>query len=208
MKMQKTTQFVGVDVASAHLDVAVHGQTTVRRYANTTQGIGQLRRALPACSMLALESTGRYHAALAQAAYASGLCVYVLNPLDARRYAQSIGQRGKTDRIDVIVLARYVCREHEQLRQWCPPTDTQAELRELIAHRATLVRQCSALAQAGSHNKMLAGLDAPVLEAPSKRSSTSTGNWQRSSRLTHRACRRSSTSPRPRAWVWSVGRCW
>jgi transposase len=165
MKTQQATEFVGVDVASAHLDVAVHGQTSVRRYANTREGIAQLLRALPPTSVLGLESTGRYHTALAQAAHAAGLRVHVLNPLDARRYAQSVGQRGKTDRTDALVLARYICREHEQLRQWQPPTASQAELRELIAHRATLVRQRSALAQAGSHNKTLASLDAPVLKA-------------------------------------------
>ena len=165
MKTQQATEFVGVDVASAHLDVAVHGQSSVRRYANTTEGIAQLLRTLPPASVLGLEATGRYHAALAQAAHTSGLCVHVLNPLDARRYAQSVGQRGKTDRTDALVLARYVCREHVQLRQWQPPTHSQAELRELIAHRATLVRQRSALAQAGSHNKALASLDAPVITA-------------------------------------------
>lgn len=165
MKTQQVTDFVGVDVASAHLDVVVHGQTNVRRYANTHEGISQLLRSLRRGCVLALESTGRYHTALAQAAHAAGLHVYVLNPLDARRYAQSVGQRGKTDRIDALVLARYVWREHEQLRQWQPPTASQAQLRELIAHRATLVRQRSALAQSGSHHKMLASLDAPVLKA-------------------------------------------
>jgi transposase len=165
MKTQQATEFVGVDVASAHLDVAVHGQPTVRRFANTAQGIVQLLRALPAASVLGLESTGRYHAPLALAAHAAGLRVHVLNPLDARRYAQSVGQRGKTDRMDALVLARYVCHEHAHLRQWQPPTDCQAALHELLAHRATLVRQRSALTQAGSHNKALASLDEPVLAA-------------------------------------------
>jgi transposase len=165
MKTQQATEFVGVDVASVHLDVAVHGHTTVRRFDNTTQGIAQLLRALPPASVLALESTGRYHAPLALAAHAAGLRVYVLNPLDARRYAQSVGQRGKTDRMDALVLARYVCREHAHLRQWQPPTTCQAALRELLAHRATLVRQRSALSQAGRHSKWLAHLDEPVLKA-------------------------------------------
>ena len=154
-----------MDVASAHLDVAVHGQTTVRRFANTAQGIAQLLRTLRPDSLLGLESTGRYHAPLAQAAHAAGLRVLVLNPLDARRYAQSVGQRGKTDRMDALVLARYVCHEHAQLRQWQPPTACQSQLRELLAHRATLVRQRSALVQAGSHSKALACLDEPVLKA-------------------------------------------
>ncbi|WP_159915853.1 transposase [Pantoea sp. 18069] len=165
MKNQQATEFVGVDVASAHLDVAVYGQSSVQRYDNTVEGITKLLRTLRRGCVLGLESTGRYHTALAQAAHAAGLRVYVLNPLDARRYAQSVGQRGKTDRIDALVLARYVCREHEQLRQWQPPTASQAQLRELITHRATLVRQRSALKQAGSHNEMLTQLNAPVLKA-------------------------------------------
>lgn len=165
MKTQQATEFVGVDVASAHLDVAVHGHPRVRRYANTTQGIAQLLRALPPASVLGLESTGRYHAQLALAAHAAGLRVYVLNPLDARRYAQSVGQRGKTDRMDALLLARYVCHEHAHMRQWQPPTACQTALRELLAHRATLVRQRSALAQAGSHSKALVSLDEPVLKA-------------------------------------------
>lgn len=165
MKTQQAIDFVDVDVASAHLDVAIHGQTRVQRFDNTAKGITQLLRTLPRGCALGLESTGRYHRALAQAAHAAGLRVYVLNPLDARRYAQSVGQRGKTDRIDALVLARYISREHEQLRQWQPPTASQERLRELIAHRATLVRQHSALAQAGSHDKMLRSLDEPVLQA-------------------------------------------
>ena len=165
MKTSQPTVFVGVDVASAHLDVAVQGQASVRRFANTPQGIALLLRTLRPASVLALESTGRYHVPLALAAHAAGLHVYVLNPLDARRYAQSVGQRGKTDRMDALVLARYICREHAQLRQWQPPTACQAVLRELLAHRATLVRQRSALAQAGNHSKDLARLDEPVLAA-------------------------------------------
>ena len=165
MLIQPATPFVGVDVASAHLDVAVHGQPGVRRFANTASGIAQLLRALPPSSVLGLESTGRYHAPLALAAHAAGLRVHVLNPLDARRYAQSVGQRGKTDRMDALLLARYVCHEHTHLQPWQPPTASQAALRELLAHRATLVRQRSALAQAASHSKALARVDEPVLKA-------------------------------------------
>lgn len=62
MKTQQTTEFVGVDVASAHLDVAVHDQPTVRRFFNTVQGIAQLLRMVPPSSVLGLESTGHHHA--------------------------------------------------------------------------------------------------------------------------------------------------
>lgn len=45
---------------SAHLDMAVRGQTTVQRYANTALGIVQLLRTLCPASVLALESTGHW----------------------------------------------------------------------------------------------------------------------------------------------------
>lgn len=51
-----------MDVASAHLDVAVHDQPTVRRFFNTVQGIAQLLRMVPPSSVLGLESTGHHHA--------------------------------------------------------------------------------------------------------------------------------------------------
>ena len=73
MKTHPATAFVGVDVASAHLDVAVQGQASVRRFANTPLGIAQLLRALRPASVLALESTGRYHVQLALEAHAAGL---------------------------------------------------------------------------------------------------------------------------------------
>lgn len=59
MKTQQATEFLGVDVASTYLAVAVHGQTIVQRYANTAQGIAQPLRTLPPASVAGLESSGR-----------------------------------------------------------------------------------------------------------------------------------------------------
>ena len=52
---------VGVDVASAHLDAAVHGRGGVHRLANTDAAIGRWLRTLPPGSRVAVGSTGRYH---------------------------------------------------------------------------------------------------------------------------------------------------
>ncbi len=55
-----------------------------------------------------MESTGSYHEILADLAHQAGLQVFIVNARDLRRYGQGIGRRGKTDRIDAEVIARYI----------------------------------------------------------------------------------------------------
>ena len=43
--------------------------------------------------------------------YTAGLRCYLLNPADVRHYARAVGLRSKTDRVDALVLARYVQAE-------------------------------------------------------------------------------------------------
>lgn len=75
---------VGVDVASEHLDVAVHGCGGVKRLPNTDAAIGRWLRCLPPGSRVAMESTGRYHERLARLAHAGGMVVFVLDPRAVR----------------------------------------------------------------------------------------------------------------------------
>src|SRR5207247_2445163 len=119
---------MGVDVASKHLDAAAYGRTGVVRFCNTDAGVAKWLRTLPVGSVIALESTGRYHERLALAACAKGFVVYLLNPRDVRHYARAMGMRGKTDRLDAQILARYAAHERTELRAWEPPSP---ELRRL-----------------------------------------------------------------------------
>lgn len=139
--------FIGVDVACQHLDAAVYGSTTVVRFANTQAGVAKWLRGLPAGSRIALESTGRYHERLAFAAHAKGLVVYLLNPRDVRHYARAMGMRGKTDRLDAQILARYVAHEGNELRPWVPPSPQLRRLHELVSRRGTLVKHQGAIKQ-------------------------------------------------------------
>jgi transposase len=66
--------------------------------------------------------------------------VFVINPRDLRRYAEAIGRRGKTDRIDAEVIARYVAREHSELHPYVPPSKAQRRLTQLMGRRAKLVQ--------------------------------------------------------------------
>jgi transposase len=138
---------IGVDVASKHLDAAAYGSHGVVRFANTDAAIAKWLRTLPAGSVIALESTGRYHQRLALAAHAKGFVVYLLNPRDVRHYARAMGMRGKTDRLDAQILARYAAHERTQLRAWVPASPELRRLDDLVRRRGTLVKHQGAIKQ-------------------------------------------------------------
>ena len=142
--------FIGVDVASKHLDAALYGAKSVERFDNSSTAIARWLGKLAPSSCIALESTGRYHRALAEAAHAKGLAVYVLNPRDVRSYARSVGMRGKTDRLDAQVLARYLAHEHRELRCWQPQPAEQQALDERLRQRGTVVKHQQALRMSGA----------------------------------------------------------
>jgi transposase len=138
---------LGADVASTHLDICVHGNSAVKRIANEDKAIKHWLRQIPPGSRLAMESTGRYHQRLAWLAHEHGLQVYVLNPRDVNWYAHGVGQRGKTDRLDAQVIARYVAKEHAELRCWRPAPAQVAELDSLLRKRAVVVASQATLRQ-------------------------------------------------------------
>lgn len=164
---EKTNQasVFGVDVAGAHLDIAAYGLQQVQRIENDAKAIKQWLKSVPAGSLLGLESTGPYHRELARLAHAHGVVVFVLNPRDIKRYAQGLGQRGKTDRLDARVIARFVQREHEQLRPWQPLSEPQERLDMLLRQRALIQKQRTALKQSLTHRSPLLATVTDLLEA-------------------------------------------
>ncbi|MBL0420838.1 transposase [Ramlibacter sp. AW1] len=154
-----------MDVASAHLDISLHGSQQVHRIDNQAKAITKWLRSVPAGSFLGLESTGAYHRELARLAHAHGVAVFLLNPRDIKRYAQGLGQRGKTDRLDARVIARFVQREHDQLRTWRPLTQPQESLDALLRERTLVQKQRTALKQSLVHRPALAELMADLLQA-------------------------------------------
>ena len=149
------THFIGVDVASAHLDAAAYTQPGVRRIKNEPPAIDRWLALLPAGTAIALESTGKWHQTLAHAAHARGLTVYLLNPRDVRHYARGTGMRGKTDRLDAQVLARFIAHEHRELRPWVPQPAEQQALDELLRRRAVLVKHQQGLRQSVSDSAFM-----------------------------------------------------
>jgi transposase len=136
----QTVLDLGADVDSRTFVVAAAAMSTApQRIANARRDILAWLRSVPPGSRLGLEATGTYHELLADLAHRAGLQVFVLNARDVRRYAQGLGRRGKTDRVDAQVIARYVAHEHSELHAYVPPSPQQRALARLIKRRAKLV---------------------------------------------------------------------
>ena len=141
--------FIGVDVAKAELVIAKHAPClaagSTKAIANTGEAIRPWLAGLPAGSHIAMESTGRYHALVAQLAFQAGHTVYVLNARDVYFYAQGLGARGKTDRLDARIIARYIAEHHAQLHVWHPASSVQLRIDTLLARRALLSKHRATL---------------------------------------------------------------
>lgn len=139
---------LGADVDSRYVMVACAADSfKPHRIANEPKAIRAWLRSVPRGSRLAMESTGAYHEALADLALRAGLQVFIVNARDLRRYGQAIGRRGKTDRIDAEVIARFIAREHGELHAYVPPTRAQRMLTRLISRRAKLVQTKDSIRQ-------------------------------------------------------------
>lgn len=143
--MQVPLRFIGVDVSKAELVIATHGQDDRLSVPNDCTAIQQWLRTLAPGSLVAMESTGRYHQLLANLATATALPVFVLNARDVYFYAKALGARGKTDRVDAGVIARYLAEHHDRLHPYHAPSASQAELEQLLGQRWTVVTKRTAL---------------------------------------------------------------
>lgn len=137
---------VGIDVAKAHVDVFVLGaEFRPQRFDNDAEGQSQLATALAQMevSLVVMEATGGYEAALACALQAAGLPVAVVNPKQARDFAKAMGKLAKTDRIDARMLAEFadvLSRRDDLANLIRPLTDeNQRDLAGLVTRRRQLL---------------------------------------------------------------------
>jgi transposase len=101
--------FVGIDVSKDRLDVASLPAGRKWHVANRPAGLKRLVQELEALrpELIALEASGGYELAAAQALNAAGLRVSIVNPRQVRDFARGTGKLAKTDPIDALVLARF-----------------------------------------------------------------------------------------------------
>ena len=125
------TQYsIGIDISKAHLDVYEFPDGRSRRFENHRAGLDELKGWLPAKERIArliYEATGPYHAGL-ERQFADTHPLVKVNPLQARRFAQSMGSRAKTDAVDARILAQMGAAL--DLVPQRPLSDTMRDLKE------------------------------------------------------------------------------
>jgi len=138
---------IGLDVDSKELVPAVVDRKAGDRIPNTKAGIAKWLKTLPPRCRIGMEATGKHHELVARMAGQAGHVVYVINPRLIKNYAKATGARGKTDAMDAQVIARYVKKESDRLREYVPRSDEQQQLHDLLRKRQTLVETRARLEQ-------------------------------------------------------------
>lgn len=130
---------VGIDVSKEELVVAVYPTDERWTSATTPAAIETTVARLVALqpTLVVLEATGGYEAAIAAACAAAPLAVAVVNPRQVRAFAEALGRAAKTDPIDAQVLALFGARVQPTARA-LPSGETQA-LAALVARRRQLL---------------------------------------------------------------------
>ena len=136
--------FVGIDVAKGAVEVYVRPTGEAFAVPRDEAGAAHLVERLTAVrpTLVVLEATGGYEAAVAAALAAGGLAVVVVNPRQARDFARSTGTLAKTDRVDARLLAQFAEAVRPPVRPL--PTAAADELRALVARRRQLVEMLQA----------------------------------------------------------------
>jgi len=139
-------QSAGVDISKDSLDAHLHPAGRRRRFSNDAKGCAALIAWLGDVTVarIAFEPTGAYHHAFERRLAAAGLPLVKVNPRQARRFAEALGQNAKTDPIDADLLARFAALLEPPVRPVVSAAlDTMKELH--IARRALVKDRVAAL---------------------------------------------------------------
>lgn len=142
--MTSNSEFVGVDVSKATLDVASWTSNEYKRFRNDPIGIQELIDWLKVLQpeLIVLEATGGLELPfVAELAYAK-MPVAVVNPRRIREFARSIGQLAKTDKLDAKVIAHFGAATHPEARKL--PTNDEEKLTALITRRRQIIEMLTA----------------------------------------------------------------
>lgn len=131
----ETVRSVGIDIAEAHLDLALYPDGETARFSNGETGLAALVARLAEIQphVIVLEATGGLEIPVGAALSLAGLPVAIVNPRQVRDFARSLGRLAKTDRLDAQVLAHFGAATRPTPR---PLPDAMAQaLRDLVARR-------------------------------------------------------------------------
>ncbi|MEN6519878.1 MAG: IS110 family transposase [Armatimonadota bacterium] len=130
-------KFYGVDVSKDTLDIC--SDAKIVQIGNDKKSIRSFLKSVSSGSVVAMESTNKYHLVMADLCYAAGMKVYVVNPRMTRHYREALNLRGHTDRLDAKTISSYIKHHHDDLRPYVPKSTDQRRLQGIIRRRAKLV---------------------------------------------------------------------
>ena len=135
--------FIGIDISKDEFHAAMYGNGKVTKFSNGHDGFLEFQKeysqALPE-SLVVMEATGGYEAALANYLHKNNIAVHRANPRIVKSFIRSLAKLGKSDYIDAQGLARYAKERHEDLVQYIPVSDSKKEIAELTNRKSELKR--------------------------------------------------------------------
>ena len=130
---------IGIDISKDHLDVHRLPGDERRRFDNSKAGHKALIRWIgDTPARVVYEPTGRYHRTLERALAAAGMPIAKVNPRQARRFAEAIGNLAKTDALDAAMLTRMGAVLSLEARP--VPSGIINDLRDLRTARNALIK--------------------------------------------------------------------
>lgn len=127
----------GVDVSKQTLDIACDGRVVTIE--NELKAIRRFVRSMGEGSLVAMEATNTYYEKMANACFAAGLRIYVINPRVTRHYREVMSLHGRNDRMDARAIASYIQRHYDELRPYAPKPQDARRLAILNRRRSKLV---------------------------------------------------------------------
>jgi transposase len=130
---------VGIDVSKDRLDVHVRPRGESFAVARDGDGLTELISRLGALAprLVVVEATGGFEVVVAAAIGGAGLPLAVVNPAQVRYFAQALGKRAKTDKIDAEVIARFAETTHPEPRPL--PDEATQLLADLVTRRRQII---------------------------------------------------------------------
>lgn len=131
--------YVGIDVSKARLDVHVRPSGESFSIARDGEGLAVLIARLQplAPCLIAVEATGGFEIIVAASVGGAGLPLAVVNPAQVRHYAQALGRRAKTDKVDAEIIARFAEATKPEPRPL--PDEATQLLADLVARRRQII---------------------------------------------------------------------
>ena len=141
--MKKYHDVIGIDVSKLTIDAHIHNRGLHRLFSNTPKGYKALILWIEKCIesqiyFLCFENTGHYSTNLSVYLSENTIDYVEENPLAIKRSTGIV--RGKTDRLDSGMIARYAWLHKEELVLSTPKEQDIQELGRLLSFREQLVR--------------------------------------------------------------------